>query len=108
MAYKRQFYIPNISMWNWQLISPNYVKLQLERAQLSYRETDDALRNLETDLQNINQEILSKWATGSATVMRAFEARYKEVRMENKRIMYVRLKLREVIDRMNSHLEVLA
>lgn len=107
MSRTRQFYIPNVSMWNWSLVSPSFVKLQLERAQLSYRETDDALNNLETEIQNINKEIRAKWATASATTMRAFEARYKEVRAENKRISYVRLKLREVIDRMKNHLEVM-
>ena len=104
MGRKHQFYIPNIAMWNWRLVSKGFVELQLSRAQASYRETDDALLNLEADLEKINQEIRGKWATGSANVMRAFEARYKEVRAENKRVMYVRLKLREAIDRMNSHL----
>lgn len=99
-----RFYIPQVRMWKWELVSPLYVKLQLERAQQSYRETDQALYNLQEDLEKINQEILGKWAIGSVQVMRAFEARYKEVRAENKRISYVRMQLREVIDEMLKHL----
>ena len=104
MANKVQFYIPNITMWNWRLVSPIFVKLQLSRCQLSFSETDNALENLNIDVRNIEQEIRGAWATASATHMRAFEARLKEVRAERKRIMFVRLKLQAVIDRMTDHL----
>jgi len=99
-----RFYIPQVRMWNWKLVSPAFVKLQYQRAAQSYRETDQALYNLEQDLEKINQEIKGQWAQGSVQVMRAFESRYKEVRAENKRIAYVRVKLREAMDQMESQL----
>lgn len=100
-----RFYIPQTQLWNWEHVSPLFVKLQLERARQSYRDTEQVLVNVEADLENINREILSEWAQGSIQVMRAFEARYKEVRRENKRVMYCRKLLREVMDKMIHFLE---
>lgn len=100
-----QFYIPRIDMWNWRLISTNFVELQLQRATLSLTETDNALAQLDTEVKNIELEIRAKWATGSATVMRAFLARYKEVAAERKRIYFVRHRLVPTIERMDKHLQ---
>lgn len=100
-----QFYIPRIDMWNWRLISTNFVELQLQRATLSLAETDNALAQLDTEVRNIELEIRAKWATGSATVMRAFLARFKEVSAERKRIGYVRHRLIPTIERMDKHLQ---
>ena len=97
------FYIPQWRMWNWKLISPIFVSVQLERSRQSYRETDNALALLDNDVRNIEQEIRSKWASANVQVMRAFEARLKEVARERKRINFVRLGLREAIDAMLEH-----
>ena len=102
---KPNFYVPNVAMWNWRLISAGFVRIQLDRANRSYSETDNALVQLDADVDKIEQEIRGKWASANVQVMRAFEARLKEVGAERKRIHYVRTKLRTVIDRMRSHLE---
>jgi uncharacterized Zn finger protein len=104
MARTATFYIPNIAMWNWRLVSPAFVKVQMERAKLSMAETDNALDILDADVMKIQQEIKGVWANASVQMMRAFEDRLKEVGRERKRIMFVRMRLREVIDRMSTHL----
>lgn len=99
------FYIPRIDLWNWRLISFTFVDVQLKRAQESYAQTDNALAILDEDVSKIEQEIKGVWATANVQMMRAFQARLKEVGAERKRIGYVRLKLRGVIDRMNIEIE---
>lgn len=100
---KPNFYIPQWRMWNWRLISPVFVSVQLERSRQAYRETDNALANLDGDIAKIEQEIRGQWESANVQVMRAFEARLKEVARERKRINFVRLRLREAIDAMLEH-----
>lgn len=102
---KPQFFIPNVDHWKWNLVSPTFVKLQLSRANMSYDETTNALDNLDADTMKIQQEIRGQWAGANVQVMRAFEERLKKIGGERKRIMYLRLKLREVIDIMREHLK---
>lgn len=100
---RQNFYIPQWQMWNWKLISPVFVSLQLARSRSSYRETDDALAQLDKEVRNIEQEIRSVWMTANVQAMRAFQARLREVGIERRRIGFVRLKLRRAIDAMLEH-----
>lgn len=104
MKRTRQFYIPNVSMWNWSLVSPVFVKLQLQRAEQSYKETEDALENIEREIKEIRKQVWAEWGTASANRMRDFARKIVEMNPEVKRIHYVRLKLREVIGEMEAHL----
>jgi len=100
---QQNFYIPQWRMWNWKLISPVFVSLQLSRSRQSYRETENALAQLDDDVSKIEQEIRGVWASANVQMMRGFEYRLKEVGKERKRINFVRVKLREAIDAMLQH-----
>ena len=100
-----QFYVPNLRFINWRVVSRTYIELQLKRAQESYRETDNALALLEERIKTLQAGIRTVWETANANDMREFERKYKEVRQENKRLAFVRLRLREAIDEMLEHLE---
>lgn len=100
-----QFYIPNVTFWHWERLTRTFVDVQRKRAMESFAETENALAQLDEDVHNIELEIKGKWATGSASIMRAFEYRLKKIGQERKRIEGVRFRLRSVLDRMNAEME---
>jgi len=103
---KPVFYIPQWRMWNWRLLSSNFLDYQYKRCVDSYKETDGAMAVLDEDVSKIEQEIRGVWASANVQMMQAFEARLKEIRAERKRVAYCQLKLREAIDAMNNHRSV--
>lgn len=96
------FYIPNVDFWKWELISEQFVKLQLARARESYVQIDGAIRLLDVDRANVEREIRSVWAVANVQHMRAYQSRFKEIAKERKRLHYLRMKLETVINRMLS------
>lgn len=104
MKRTRQFYVPDTTHWNWRLVSPVFVKLQLTRAQDSYVETDKALASIEAEVREIRKRVWEEWETASATRMRQFERQIKDMSPEVKRIHYVRKLLRDRIDEMHEFL----
>jgi hypothetical protein len=101
----RTFYIPNITFWHWERLTRTFVDVQRKRAMESFAETENALAQLDSEVDNIGNEIKSVWASANVQHMRAFEARLREIKSERRRIEYVRFKLRGVLDRMNAELK---
>jgi hypothetical protein len=97
-----QFYVPNITFWQWDRLTRTFLDVQRKRVMESWAETENALGYLDSEVDAIELELRSKWASGSVQVMRAFEVRLKEIRSERKRIEGVRFRLRRVLDRMNA------
>lgn len=100
----QNFYIPQWHLWNWRLVSPVFISIELTKAKRSLEETDNAMRQLELDVKQVEQEIKAKWAIANVQVMRGFEARLKAIRAERKRIGFVQKRLRDACDAMTEHL----
>src|SRR5690348_15835853 len=100
MKQARQFHVPNASMWIWKLVSPVFIRLQLERAQNSYQATENARGQIEPELKSICKEIWREWGTASVNRMHEFMHYPKEMSPEVRPIRIVRLSLRTVIDEM--------
>lgn len=98
MKHRPYVYVPRPNDWNWKAISQTFVELQLAKGRKSYVVLDQDLALLNDDMHKIELEIRAKWAEASVQVMRAFEARAKEIRRERKRIAYLQLLLRQSID----------
>jgi len=101
---KRNFFIPNVDHWRWERIERRYVRQMYDRSSESLVEIESALAQLDGDMVNIEQEIKGVWASASATMMRAFEGRLLDVRLERWRIVKQRTKLLGVMDRMRAYL----
>lgn len=101
---KSNFYVPNVTFWHWERLTRTFIEVQRKQALESFAQTENALAQLDYEVESIGNEIRSKWAGASVNVMRAFEARLKEVRKERRRIEHIRFVLRGVLDRMNAEL----
>lgn len=104
MKTPRQFYVPDVTHWNWSLISPVFVRLQLSRAEESFKQTELALSSIDEQIAEINKQIKAEWTTASATRMRQFEHQIKALSPEVRRIHFVRKRLVEVMGEMDIHL----
>ena len=97
MSKSRDFYIPNSWAWNHKLVSEVYVNIQKKRAIEEQRHAQGTLDVLDLDVAKIEQELKGRWADGSVQVMRAFQARLKEIGRQRKRIAWVLRRLDGVL-----------
>jgi hypothetical protein len=97
MSKQRDFYIPNSWAWNHRLVSEVYVNIQKKRAIEEQRHAQGTLDVLDLDVLKIEQEIKGKWADANVQIMRAFQARLKEIGAQRKRVAWVLRRLDGVL-----------
>lgn len=99
---RRQFYIANVDLWRWERLTDTFLKLQLERMQSSYAETENAISVLNEASDKLTQLAFEEYRKGTPRLRETVETAYAEIRGERKRILYVQDRLAQVMDQIKA------
>jgi len=100
MPKRLHYRVPEVSFWKSDVVSESFIRVQLKLARNTHNDTDKDLANLDADILAVQQEIRAKWASANVQVMRGFEQRLRQIKIERRYLFFIRKRLENAIDAM--------